>query len=256
MLIVSDIHGEFDALARLARTGEPLLVLGDLINLMDYRTGEGITAEVLGLEFSRQAAQARAAGDYGSMRAMWERRVGARAGEIRAAYEAATVRQYQQAAEALAGSRAYVTFGNVDRPDMLRQMLPDGVRFVDAEVIEIEGRRVGFVGGGVSTPLNAAGEVPDSEMQRKLETIGEVEILCSHLPPAVVPLQRDVITGRLERGSGPILEYLLQAAPTHHFFGDVHQPQAVSWRVGKTRCQNVGYFRATRRPVRFDAHDR
>ncbi len=48
MLVVSDVHGAFDALADLKRYDEPLLVLGDLLNLLDYRTGEGITADGLG----------------------------------------------------------------------------------------------------------------------------------------------------------------------------------------------------------------
>ena len=63
---------------------------------------------------------------------------------------------------------------------------------------------------------------------------------------------RVVVTGRLERGSGPILDYLREHRPSFHFFGDVHQPQASTWRVGSTVCRNVGYFRATRRPVIFD----
>ena len=98
-------------------------------------------------------------------------------------------------------------------------------------------------------------EVTDDEMRSKLSTLGEVDVLCSHLPPAVEPLYRDVVTGRLERGSQPILEYLNDVQPPFHFFGDVHQPQASTWRVGKTRCRNVGYFRATRRPVRFDPEE-
>jgi hypothetical protein len=32
----------------------------------------------------------------------------------------------------------------------------------------------------------------------------------------------------------------------------VHQPQASTWRIGRTRCRNVGYFRATGRPLRLD----
>jgi Icc-related predicted phosphoesterase len=122
-------------------------------------------------------------------------------------------------------------------------------------VVEIDGVTFGFVGGGVETPLGAQGEVSDDEMRSKLSGLGEVDVLCSHLPPAVEPLYRDVVTGRLERGSQPILEYLNDVQPAFHFFGDVHQPQASTWRVGHTLCRNVGYFRATRRPVRFDLRE-
>jgi Icc-related predicted phosphoesterase len=159
---------------------------------------------------------------------------------------------YENCRAALTGGKGYVTYGNVDRPDLLRQSLPEGMTFVDGEVIEIGGLSFGFVGGGVATPVGGAGEVSDDEMRTKLGRLGSVDVLCSHLSPGVEPLHRDVITGRLERFSVPILQYVNEHQPLFHFFGDVHQPQATTWRVGRTRCQNVGYFRATRRPFRFD----
>jgi Icc-related predicted phosphoesterase len=117
-------------------------------------------------------------------------------------------------------------------------------------VVEIEGHEVGFVGGGAPTPLGVAGEVSEDEMAEKLERIGPVDILCSHLPPSIGALHTDVITGRVEGSSAAILRYLAKHQPAFHFFGDIHQPQASRWRVGRTRCVNVGYFRATRRAVR------
>jgi Icc-related predicted phosphoesterase len=252
MLLVSDVHGAFDALAAAASTGEPLLVLGDLLNLMDYRTGEGITADVMGIDFAREAADARARGDYAHMRSMWRDRVGDRSAEIRERYTEAAEAQYREAAEALRGANAYVTFGNVDRPSLLRASLPEGVRFVDGESFEVEGVRIGMVGGGIATPIGAEGEVSDDDMREKLARMGPVDVLCSHLPPDVRPLHHDVVTGRDERASQPIREYLLEHRPQRHFFGDVHQPQALTWRVGETICRNVGYFRATRRVVRFE----
>ena len=59
MLLVSDIHDAPEALARVADSGEPVLILGDLLNFIDYRTGEGIVAEVLGRDFARRVADAR-----------------------------------------------------------------------------------------------------------------------------------------------------------------------------------------------------
>lgn len=252
VLIVSDVHGEFDALADLVRTGETLLVLGDLINLMDYRTGEGIISDVMGGDFGLLVSARRGASDYSGMRELWEQRSDGRRDEIRRGIAHLVEQEYGRCRHALAGGKGYVTFGNVDRPALLAEALPDGMRFVDGEVVEIEGVTFGFVGGGIATPVNAVGEVSDEEMTAKLERMGPVDVLCSHLPPAVPALHKDVITGRLERASGPILDYLVRHRPRFHFFGDVHQPQASTWRVGDTRCHNVGYFRATRRPVEFD----
>ncbi len=252
VLIVSDVHGEFEALSALVRTGETVLILGDLINLLDYRTGEGIISEVLGDEFGRRVSERRAESDYGGMRDLWAKHVGGRTDQVREAMVSSVRHSYELCQDALAGGKGYVTYGNVDRPAVLRDHLPDGMEFVDGDVIEIEGLSFGFAGGGISTPVGAAGEVSDEQMEAKLEKLGPVDVLCSHLAPAVEPLHRDVITGRLERFSRPIYEYLVRYQPQFHFFGDVHQPQALTWRVGRTRCRNAGYFRATHRPIHFD----
>jgi Icc-related predicted phosphoesterase len=250
MLIVSDVHGAFEALGQLARSGEPLLILGDLVNYVDYRTMDGIAAEVLGKHFVRQVAGFRATGDYEASRALWREHMTGRETEIRSQIAQHVRRQYEETGRALEGGVSYVTFGNVDRPEALRACLPDGATFVDGDVVRIEGFRVGFVGGGAPTPLGVPGEVSESDMAEKLNGLGPVDILCSHLPPAIAALRTDVITGRAEGSSAAILAYLLEHQPAYHYFGDTHQPQASRWRVEDTRCVNVGYFRATGRAVR------
>jgi Icc-related predicted phosphoesterase len=256
VLLVSDVHGEFEALAEVAGRGETLLILGDLINLLDYRTNQGIIADVMGPGFASEVSERRGRGDYAGMRSLWGERVHEGGAELRQAIEAAIRLEYGRVTEALRGSRGFCTFGNVDRPEMLAASLPDRWEFVDGAAVDVEGLRVGFVGGGVATPIGAAGEVTEELMEAKLEAIGEVEVLCSHLPPSIDPLRTDVITGRGERGSRPLLDYIRRRQPRYHFFGDVHQPQASTWRVGKTTCRNLGYFRATKRAVSLDPRDR
>ena len=252
LLVVSDVHSAFDALEEVAGRGEILLILGDLINLLDYRTREGIITDVLGREFGIAVAGHRAAGDYVAMRGAWTEIVGERRESVRAAIHQGVVAEYARCQKALASAVGFCTYGNVDNPELLRDSLPETMRFMDGEVVEIGGLVFGFVGGGIATPMAGAGEVTDDDMIQKLQKIGSVDVLCSHLPPAIEPLCTDVITGRRERSSEPILEYLREHQPVHHFFGDVHQPQATTWRVGVTRCQNVGYFRATKTPVTFE----
>ncbi|MDP9495174.1 MAG: metallophosphoesterase [Actinomycetota bacterium] len=252
ILAISDVHFALDALRRVVEMGQPVLILGDLVNLTDYRTGEGAVADVLGLEFARASAAARAVGDYQGMRDLWSGQAAGRFDEVRSRIGAAIDAQYREVATALEGGTGFVIHGNVDRPGSLRASLPDGFRYVHGEAVEIEGIRFGFVGGGAPTPLEAEGEVTDDEMRRLLEQIGPVDILCTHVPAAVGSLRTDVITGKAERGSEPILDYLLREKPRLHLFGDVHQPQATTWRLGPTRCRNVGYFRATGRAVHVD----
>ena len=249
MLIVSDVHAAFSELAVVAALGEPLLVLGDLLNFVDYRTGRGIAADVYGREHALEFIRNRKTGDWEANRRLWRRTLAGREEEMAARTRREVLDQYEAAREALAGSEAYVIFGNVDWPEEMRAGMEGAARFVDGEVVEIEGFSVGFAGGGVPTPAGARGEVPHEVMAEKLEALGEVDILCTHAAPSVAPLHRDVITGVEERSSPVVLDYLAAYRPRYHYFGDIHQPQAHTWRVGGTLCRNVGYFRATARAV-------
>ena len=250
MLFVSDIHGAAAALRRVASLGEPLLVLGDLVNYIDYRTNEGIVADVSGQHVVDEFVRIRAAEGNVAASAFWEVEWTGRAAELQGRYDEAIEAEYRDVCAALSGSQAYVTYGNVDRPDMLAANLPTGTRFVDAEVVEIEGLRIGFAGGGLAS-IGTPGEVTEAEMETKLAQLGPVDILATHVPPAIPALACDVIGGR-EKGSSAILEFLEREQPAFHYFGDIHQPRATTWRVGPTTCVNVGYFRATGRPVRHD----
>ncbi|HJQ76893.1 MAG TPA: metallophosphoesterase [Acidimicrobiia bacterium] len=251
MLFVSDVHDAPGPLRRLVALGDEIAILGDLVNLTDYRTGKGAVAEVFGAEFAARTSKARALGDYEGMRSLWREHAAGWEEGVREQIGAELGDQYRKAGEALSGGHGLVIHGNVDRPKALLSILPEGFEYAHGKVFEREGLSLGFVGGGIATPLGADGEVPDEEMDRILEALGPVDVLCTHVPPAIHPLRHDVVTGRQERGSGPIREYLERERPRYHFFGDIHQPQASTWRLGSTRCVNAGYFRATGRFLRL-----
>jgi Icc-related predicted phosphoesterase len=250
MLIVSDVHGATEALRRVASMGEPLLVLGDLINYIDYRSNEGIVADVSGKELVDEFVRIRGADGHEAASELWHRHWAGREDELRERYRTVTEAAYQDVCDALRGCEAYVTYGNVDRPKMLADNLPEGSRFMDGEVVKIGGVRVGFAGGGVMK-IDTPGEITESEMAAKLANLGPVDVLATHVPPAVPELACDVIGGR-EKGSRAILEYIERTQPSVHYFGDIHQPRATTWRLGSTTCINAGYFRATGRAIRHE----
>ncbi len=252
MIFVSDIHAAAAPLARIVALKETLIVLGDLVNLTDYRTGQGAVAEVLGMGAAAANSEARARGDFAGMRAAWMRAAGEDIDVIREKLAQVYQGQYDEIMAALSGGEGLVIHGNVDRPSMMVDSLPDGYRFAHGEVADVEGFRLGLVGGGVPTPLQAEGETSDEEMMVLLAGLGPVDVLCTHIPPAIRALRHDVITDRDERGSEAVLAYIREHQPRYHFFGDIHQPQATTWRVGSTRCFNTGYFRATGRYLRLD----
>ena len=54
----------------------------------------------------------------------------------------------------------------------------------------------------------------------------------------------DVITNKKEQGWESLNKFIQIHQPKLSLFGDVHQPKATKWILGKTICMNVGYFRA------------
>ncbi|MEA2486413.1 MAG: hypothetical protein QOF16_67, partial [Actinomycetota bacterium] len=119
------------------------------------------------------------------------------------------------------------------------------VTMVDGKVLDIEGERFGFVGGALPTPLHVAGEVTEEEMRTKVESLDAVDVLCSHIPPAVPELCFDTLAGKAERGSDDLLAYIEDVQPRRAYFGHVHQPLVSAMHIGRTLCVNVGYFRGT-----------
>lgn len=246
--VVSDLHGAVDPLSKEVPEGAVLLLLGDLVNFLDYITMEGILTEVFPVETVAEVVELRTAGRVDEARAVMQARSAGREDEIRSAIGARVVAQYEQVFAALPAP-TYLTFGNVDNPGLARSFAGQtpGVTFVDGDVVELGGERFGFVGGALPTPLGVAGEVSEEEMAAKVAALGEVEVLCSHIPPAVPELCYDTLAGKAERGSPDLLAYIEDVQPRRAYFGHVHQPLVSALRIGRTLCVNVGYFRATRR---------
>lgn len=250
--VVSDLHSGVEALAREVHPDDTLLLLGDLINIIDYGAMDGILVEVYGAEAVAEVVGLRAERRYDEARAvMRERRVGHEE-EIAARFQGLIAEAYRRVAEVLP-RRTYLILGNVDSPGIAAQVLAEyakpGVEIVDGKVVEIEGLRVGFVGGGLPTPLGVAGEVSEEEYDAKLAALGEVDVVCSHVPPDIPELTYDTVARRRERGSAGLLQYVRDFQPLRVFFGHIHQPLVSSTHVGRTHLMNAGYFRRTQRAI-------
>lgn len=246
--VLSDLHGASDDMRKAVPEGATLLVLGDLINFLDYTTMTGILCEVFSPEPVRRVADLRAEGKLDEARRLIRERSAGREDDVRRQIGEKVVRQYEEVFEALPDP-TYLILGNVDRPELAASYAGrnPGVHLADGLVHELEGERFGFVGGALPTELNVGGEVTPAEMRAKLEGLGEVDVLCTHVPPSVPELCYDTMARHAEQGSEDILEYIHDVRPRIHYFGHVHQPLISSLYVGRTLCINVGYFRATRR---------
>lgn len=247
VILIADIHGAADALRKLVdESSEPILILGDLINFIDYRTMDGILADMVGREWVAELVHLRMEERFDEARARWAAVREGRESELNRRSSELIEDAYREIGAALRGADAVVTYGNVDRTEVLERYLPNGTEFVSYGIREVDGWTVGIVGGGVRSGLNVPGEVDEQVLADRLAALGPVDILCTHVPPAVPALQTDVV-GATVKGSPAVLAYLKTHQPPFHYFGDIHQPQATDWRVGATQCRNVGYFRATGR---------
>ncbi|MDQ4095980.1 MAG: metallophosphoesterase [Actinomycetota bacterium] len=246
--VVSDLHGASDALAKAVPEGASLVLLGDLINFIDYTSMTGILTEVFSVEAVEHVVRLRTAGEVEEARRVMHERSRGREDEVRAEIGKRVVEQYEAVFAALPDP-TYLILGNVDNPaivDGFASASP-AVKLVDGDVVVLEGERFGFVGGALPTPLHVAGEISEDDMRAKVEALGEVDVVCSHIPPAVPELCYDTLAGKSERGSVDLLRYIEDVQPRRAYFGHVHQPLLSSLHIGRTQCINVGYFRATQR---------
>ena len=73
--VVSDLHGASDALKKAVPEGATLLLLGDLINFIDYITMTGILTEVFSVEAVEEVVRLRTAGQVKEARRVMQERV-------------------------------------------------------------------------------------------------------------------------------------------------------------------------------------
>lgn len=254
--VASDVHGAGEALAVAAADADLFVCLGDLILFLDYADpGRGIYADLFGLDHTTAFIEARTAGRYEEAReisaAAWERLGVLDAAARRAVLLKYVAVQYAELFTAMPDG-AVLTYGNVDLPEMWPNFLKASHRVLDGHVVEIGGLRMGFVGGGVVSPMRTPHELTPEQFAAKVDGLGPVDVLFSHIPPAVPELTYDVLARRFEFGSEALLSYVLEHQPRFHLFGHVHQPLAARTRIRRTECINVGHFAANKRPFVID----
>ncbi|MEU8965786.1 metallophosphoesterase [Streptomyces sp. NPDC048491] len=248
--VVSDVHGNAEGLARAGDGADALICLGDLVLFLDYADhSRGIFPDLFGVENADRLVALRTARRFDEARelgrSLW-------AGLDReAAIEAAVRRQYAELFAAFP-TPTYATYGNVDMPALWSQYAGPGTTVLDGRRIEIAGRVFGFVGGGLRTAMRTPYEISDDEYAAKVEALGEVDVLCTHIPPEVPELVYDTVARRFERGSRALLAAIRKTRPRYSLFGHVHQPLARRMRIGRTECVNVGHFAATSRPFALE----
>lgn len=255
--VVSDVHGNADALKRAGDGADALVVLGDLLDFVDYREHDkGIMGALFGAEKVGEFARLRREGTRDETVA-YSRTLWASLADPGAAVDEAIRDQYAILFAAMTAP-TYATPGNVDTPALWPEFAGEGIQVLDGEVAEIGGLRFGFVGGAllpdgvVPRPRKGAAWRPylrvREDFDASVAALSEVDVLCTHIPPAVPELTYDYVARRGEIGSAALLELIRAQRPRWSVFGHVHQPLSVRRRVGLTECRNVGHFKETGQP--------
>ncbi|MPY77534.1 MAG: metallophosphoesterase [Actinophytocola sp.] len=253
--VVSDVHGNADALARAGEGADALVVLGDLIDFVDYHRHEkGILGRLFGAEKVKVFADLRRSGDREATIA-YSRELWGSLDDPAGLVEEAIREQYAELFGAMTAP-TYATPGNVDAPSLWQEFAEGGIHVLDGDVAKIGGLRFGFVGGslrpdGVPRRTSSAWTPylrPHDEFAEAVAGLGQIDVLCSHIPPDVPELTYDVVTKRTEAGAPSLREAVEREQPRWSLFGHVHQPLADRMRLGRTECCNVGHFKLAERP--------
>ena len=245
--LLADPHGRFENLEETVSSEDILLVLGDLLDLIDWADISGILPEVVGRENlikklmsaaregSRAAVSLRdelLAPDGGFYEELL-RRVGE-------SYE-----DFVGALERI-GCAAYVIFGNGDIPEPLEAALDGSPNVLLARgKFDIGGSTFGFVPGALYSPFMMPAEMDDGAFGERLTELGPVDVLCTHIPPRLEAATMDVVAGRPVEGSESLLRYIEENKPRIVYHGHVHQPAQRELIVGETRVINVAYYKRT-----------
>jgi len=254
--VVSDVHGAARDLARAADGSDVFVCLGDLVLFLDYDDpAGGILGDLFGADHARAYIALRTANRFeeaGALSAAAWASIGVRDhAERRAIMRTYVARQYDDLFAAMP-EPALLTYGNVDIPQLWGERLRPGHRVIGAGTVDVQGQRWGFVGGGLHSAMRTPYELAVEEFDAAVAGLGPVDVLFTHIPPAVAELTYDVVARRFERGSVALAEYVRAVQPRYHLFGHVHQPLAARRRIGRTECINVGHFHALREPFVVD----
>lgn len=253
--MVSDVHGNAEALAKAGDGADALVVLGDLIDFVDYHDhAGGIMGAVFGPDAMATFARLRRERAHNEV-AAFARSLWTSLDDPGAVVESAIREQYTRLFAAMTVP-TYATPGNVDVPALWPEYAGENVRILDGATAELGGLRFGFVGGALLPPgaIRRRGGAfrpylrTEDEVAADVAKLGEVDVLCSHMPPDVPELTYDVVSRRQELGSPTLLRVISEQSPRWAVFGHVHQPLAQRMRLGYTECANVGHFQRTQRP--------
>ena len=155
MIFVSDVHYQLDYLDSLPENKGPVVILGDLINWIDYRDGQGIAMDVFGKDNVKKLINLRKEHKFDERKTLWRELYKTDPDKVAKKMQSAIYKQYEDVFDVLKKYEVWFIPGNVDDVDIMNTYLSSSVKNVDGLIVEYDNKKIGFAGGGVPTPVNA-----------------------------------------------------------------------------------------------------
>jgi len=250
--LAGDIHGAYEDLARGLHPDDTLIIAGDTLTFMDF---DDFSKAILFMAFTAEelseGLKEMAAGNLDRVREAF--REITTPGEEKYQRMLPKITAEYEALAKILPEKSYLIYGNDDYPAVMKQILDGTCRIVENGVITLDDRRIGMVSGLPSGPrtIGFPGELTQEEYNRRIESLGPVDVIVTHAPPADDELTFDVIPKRNEPSSTALLEYILTHRPTYAFFGHVHNPKIPRKRIGDTEVINLGFFKKRKTVTRL-----
>ena len=147
MIFISDVHHQLEFLKLLPKKNEPVVILGDLINWIDYRNGDGIAKEVFGLENVQTLINLRKEHRFEERKNLWKSLYSNNPEVIMKNMRDAIENQYEEVFKILKKYHVWFIPGNVDDVEIMNSYTSSSVKNVDGLLIEHQGTKLGFAGG-------------------------------------------------------------------------------------------------------------
>lgn len=133
----------------------------------------------------------------------------------------------------LSAFKVFAVAGNADKEDVADLLVERGVS-LHSRVVEFEGVRFAGV-NGANTRFEAGTEYSEEEFARLLESLKNVDVFVSHVPPSGTKASQGCAG---EAGSRAVREWILREQPRLAFCGHVHESRGVE-RLGGTKLVSV-----------------
>ncbi|GEM_PF-1863686 len=264
IVIVGDVHGEFEALSKLVGPEDTLFIAGDILIFMDFTDfSKGILAKAYTIDELLEGLKEMSEGRLDRVKEAFLEIT--TPGEER--YEKILPlieEEYEKFSRSLL-CETYILYGNDDYPDILKEKVSSKAKVIESGIVKVSGVDVALVSGmpGGDHVPSFPGIVPAEVYGRRLMELDPADIIITHIPPHEeggttdgkpdeTKLTYDTIAKRNEPSSDAITKYISRHNPVYSFFGHVHNPSVESAEIARTQAVNLGFFRLRKEVTRLN----